>query len=192
MKKILILPYSAEWPKRFREIRDDLSRQLDGLFESIQHVGSTSIPGLSGKPILDIDVIIPDVDKLSKITSALAKIGYVLVGERGIPGRYAFERFDHFIPEDQNKSWMAHHLYVCLAGSDSLDNHLKFRDFLRSNPWAVNEYAKLKRRLATVANGDIDRYVSGKSQFISMILKKQGIAPAVIETIAKQNAFSAK
>ena len=105
-RNIVVVPYDEKWKLRFEEIARELHAVLGELTLSIEHVGSTSVPGLAAKPIIDIDVVIEDESKLKAVIGALAKIGYQYEGNLGIPGREAFgyEGKTHL---------MEHHLYVC-------------------------------------------------------------------------------
>lgn len=129
----------------------------------IQHVGSTSVPGLCAKPIIDIDIIVADRAKLASVATALQDISYRHLGDLGIPGREAFKADDHAI---------THHLYACLADSPALKNHLTLRDHLRSHPTDREAYGALKRELARKFPHDIDSYIAGKTAFIEGILAR--------------------
>lgn len=188
MKRIVIAPYAAEWPRAFKKLRAVLSEDLEGLYVSIEHVGSTAVPGLAAKPILDIDVVIEPF-ALTAITARLRELGYEPVGDRGIPGRYAFERPNARVPYHKDAYWMNHHLYVCIAGSAALGNHIAFRDYLREHQWAVKQYAKLKRLLAKTGPHNISRYVTFKSGFIASALLRQGMNEDDVASIRAQNAM---
>ena len=96
-RHIVVSPYDAQWKKDFEAIRAELEPALGDLALRIEHVGSTSVPGLSAKPIIDIDVVIADESKLSAVIAALSAIGYYHEGNKGIPGReaFGFEGKDH-------------------------------------------------------------------------------------------------
>ena len=105
-RNIIVLPYDEQWKKDFAAIKAELQEALDGLALRIEHVGSTSVPGLSAKPIIDIDVVIRDESMLEAVIAALGRIGYRHEGNDGIAGREAFgyEGKEHL---------RDHHLYVC-------------------------------------------------------------------------------
>ena len=130
--------------------------------------GSTSVEGLSAKPIIDIDVVIPDRDCLNDVISALRKIGYEHEGDQGIPGREAFKY-------KGKEHLRKHHLYVCAQDSEELKRHIAFRDYLRNDPEAVAEYSRIKEEGARLYPWDIDRYIEHKSPFIEMIYKRIGL-----------------
>ena len=89
-KHVVVLPYEKQWQQEFQIIKNELSNVLGKLAVSIEHVGSTAVEGLSAKPIIDIDVVIEDYDKLDAVIDALGKIGYRHEGDLGILGREAF------------------------------------------------------------------------------------------------------
>ncbi len=128
---IVIAPYDPAWPQVFESIRSRLAEALGATALTIEHVGSTAVPGLAAKPVIDIDVMIASEADLPSAISALATIGYVHEGEIGIPGRHAF-RPPAGLPK--------HHPYVCALGSRELQRHLAFRDHLRENARDAQAY----------------------------------------------------
>lgn len=172
MVNIELERYNPEWPIRFEEIRYVLLKQLSNIVLSIEHVGSTSVKGLSAKPILDIDIIIRESDQLQSVILKLEYLGYSYEGDLGISGREAFSRIDVTVPwVSENKKWMDHHLYVCNQDNLELKRHLLFREFLRKNPREAFEYERLKKRLA-ITSVSRSAYTDGKSEFITKILKR--------------------
>lgn len=156
----------------------------------MQHVGSTSVPGLAAKPIIDIDLIISKREHLIPVVEKLQLLGYEHLGDMGIQGREAFKRQSDSVPFTDNiGNWPKHNLYVCLAGSNSLLNLIAFRDFLRSNPDQVKVYGDLKKSLALQYPYDIDRYVAGKTPFITGILSEIGFSEQAINEIAHDNSI---
>lgn len=160
---ITISPYSPQWPEDFAALKANIWPAVAAESIDIQHVGSTSVPELCAKPIIDIDIIVADRSRLAKVIRALAGIGYRHLGDLGIPGREAFKGDDQAI---------SHHLYACLAGSPALKNHLTLRDHLRSHPADREAYGALKRNLARTFPHDIDSYIDGKTAFIEGILAR--------------------
>ncbi len=188
MKKITIEEYNSKWKTSFNDLKDVLLTEVAKNIISIEHVGSTSVVGLSAKPIIDIDIIVEDDENLDSVISHLKKFGYIHLGDRGIKGREAFERINDKVPfNNKNHIWMDHHLYVCKEGNISLLNHLHFRDYLREHPETAKEYGELKRRLANECNDDIDMYVERKTSFIVDVLKRTGFQIDEVESIAEQN-----
>ena len=146
-------------------IKDELTSALGQLAIGIEHVGSTSVEGLSAKPIIDIDVVIEDYTVLEEVVSALGAIGYRHERNLGIPGREAFKY-------DGKDHLRKHHLYVCPADSPELKRHVSFRDYLRTHSDAVREYSHIKEEGAKRYPNDIERYIEHKSPFIETIYAK--------------------
>ncbi|SDN87306.1 GrpB domain, predicted nucleotidyltransferase, UPF0157 family [Psychrobacillus sp. OK028] len=171
-KKIKIEKYTSEWENTFRCLSSIYQRKLGDLILSIEHVGSTSVKGLSAKPIIDIDIVIKNKHLLPPVIKGLEELGYYHEGDLGIKNREAFARINQNVPKDNEGTiWMEHHLYVCLQSSEELKRHLIFRDYLRGNIEAVRAYENLKRELARCTN-DREFYTQGKGGFIESILKK--------------------
>ena len=167
-KHVIVLPYDENWKNEFEKIRHELSEALGELALSIEHVGSTSVQGLSAKPIIDIDVVINDTSLLNDVIASLQSIGYKHEGDMGIPGREAFKY-------DGKEHLMKHHLYVCAKDSLELKRHISFRDYLKSHPEAISEYSRTKEEGALLYPYDIDKYIEYKSPFIERIYKEIGI-----------------
>ena len=161
-RHVVVLPYDSGWKDAFDMIAGEIYEALGSLAVSIEHVGSTSVPGLSAKPIIDMDVVIRCRDVLPEVISALQGIGYIHEGDLGIPGREAFRY-------EGKEHLMEHHLYVCPPDSSELRRHIAFRDYLRSHAAAVREYGRIKEEAARLYPEDIDGYISYKSPFIERI-----------------------
>ena len=179
-RNIVVLPYDKKWQQDFLDIKKELAAALGmalgtsvaisekrPLALAIEHVGSTSVPGLSAKPIIDIDVVVRAGDVQAAI-QALAGIGYNHEGNLGIPGREAFGY-------SGKKHLQEHHLYLCPEDSPELKRHLAFRDYLRTHPLAVEEYSRIKLEAAKLFPHDIDDYINYKSPVIEKIYKEIGI-----------------
>lgn len=190
-KRIEVVPFNENWAQTFEALASLLKKDLEGLIIGAEHVGSTSVPGLAAKPVIDLDLVIRDKSRFEEIKVILGKRGYLHVGEMGIPGREAFKRSSEYIPQGtENRIWPAHHLYVCLQHSISLNNHLRFRDYLRANPATAAAYGQLKTILAQKYPYDIDRYVDGKTDFIIAVLEKAGIDKTLLDDISAQNKIN--
>ncbi len=177
--KVQVLDYDPRWPIQFDQLHSLLWPVVQDLATSIEHVGSTSVPGLAAKPVIDLDIIIPSKEVLPPITTRLASLGYVHRGNLGIEDRESYS-----IPELKR----THRLYVCPAASLALENHLTLRDHLRSNPRDRDAYSQLKKKLATQFPNDIDNYIAGKTDFILSILASKGIPKDQLDSIRKANA----
>ncbi|RXJ04587.1 hypothetical protein DS745_04175 [Anaerobacillus alkaliphilus] len=169
---VIIEEYNPDWAISFSSIKKIIEAELGELAVEVEHVGSTSVEGLSAKPIIDIDVVIEDRSLLPKVIKKLANLGYIHNGDQGIPGREAFKRVDQYVPRSENNAeWMAQHLYVCTKDNVEIKRHLAFRDYLRQNQEAVIEYESLKKHLAKTAS-DREAYTLGKGNFVEAILRK--------------------
>ena len=167
-KQVVVLPYDEQWRQDFHKIEAELTNALGQLPIRIEHVGSTSVQGLSAKPIIDIDIVIKDYSEFEGVRSALEKIGYRHEGNLGIIGREAFKY-------DGKEHLRKHHLYVCPKDSPELKRHIAFRDYLQTHPDAVREYSLIKEEGARLYPDDIDSYIKHKSPFIEKIYAEIGI-----------------
>ncbi|WP_442858784.1 GrpB family protein [Bacillus sp. KH172YL63] len=170
MNRIQVCEYRKEWEIEFLNIKSILEGKVGHVVA--EHIGSTAVKGLAAKPILDIDLVIGTVELFRTVREDLEKLGYFYQPQWSFEGRDAFGRRDPFTPWDgKDTTWMNHHLYVCPTDSVELARHLAFRDYLRSNWSAVEEYSDLKKRLA---ESFISRtqYTEGKTAFIERVLKK--------------------
>ena len=178
MRTIVVVDYDSTWPKAFEQLRSNIWPAVADFALAVEHVGSTSVPGLAAKPVIDISAVVSNEADVSVAIERLATLGYVHRGNLGVEGREAFDS-PHALP--------AHHLYVCPSDSLALVNHLKLRDHLRANPSAAKEYGELKRRLAAQFPHDIDRYIDGKTDFILRTLKVAGLPADRLKVIERTN-----
>jgi GrpB-like predicted nucleotidyltransferase (UPF0157 family) len=183
MSKVVVEKYSTEWPLQFELLKQEYETTLQGIPIDIQHVGSTSVPDMVAKPVIDIDIIINTADLLPKVIERLSAVGYTHVGDLGIAGREAFKY--NQVTGGSNKP--KHNLYVCLAGCVSLQNHLLLRNYLRANADVANQYSAIKTELASRYADDIDSYIEGKTAFIVDILNKCGMATTYLNEIVAAN-----
>ena len=172
------MDYDPEWTERFRELRDQLWPLVSDIALAIEHVGSTSVPGLAAKPIIDLTIVVSDRTRTSSVIDRIADAGYVHKGDQGVPGREAFDR-----PADT----FPHHLYLCTRDNLGLRNHLAVRDQLMQDPEAVKVYSDLKRGLAKQYPHDIDSYVDGKTDFLAGLLERAGLSKQEIDEIRGVN-----
>lgn len=166
---IKIDPYDPAWPARFDAEALSIRRLLGELALRVEHVGSTAVPGLAAKPVIDIQVSVPSLEPLSAYIDQLSQIRY---------GHVRLGAFDLVYPFFQKPAvWPStHHIHLCLVGSEQERKHLAFRDYLRNHPAAAAEYVALKRQLALAHDGDTiasqERYSLSKSAFINSVLKR--------------------
>lgn len=167
-KKVVVLPYDRTWKFAFEEIKREIEGAIGDLIIGIEHVGSTSVEGLSAKPIIDIDVVIKDYSTFDAVVSKLESIGYIHEGNLGIKDREAFKYSDK--PHLQQ-----HHLYVCPQQSEELYRHITFRDFLVNNSEAVKKYSAVKEKAAQLFPDNIEKYIEYKSPCIEELYKLCGL-----------------
>ncbi len=186
--KNFIHSYDPFWREAFNRIYQVLKFHLTHFRIDIQHVGSTAIPGLPAKPILDIDIIIEDKSLLAGIAAKLEEVGYINRGDQGIPGRFAFRQQSVYTPETPDRqTWMEHHLYVCYADSLALKNHLLVRDALLKNAQLMAQYAGLKMQLANTPGMTREEYTRQKTAFILTILQDLGLSAEELRQISDSN-----
>ena len=166
MRVIEVVDYKDEWRLLFEKEKAKLVLMLPLLPGDIHHIGSTAVPGMFAKPVIDILIEVQNISKLDGFDDVFQQLGYDCKGEFGIQGRR------HFQKGGDNRS---HHLHAFNKGSKEILRHLAFRDYLRSHPQVAREYSNLKLSLANICDNKIHVYGSGKSDFIAKH-EKQSLA----------------
>jgi GrpB-like predicted nucleotidyltransferase (UPF0157 family) len=167
---ITVVDYDPEWPERFERLKQEYGAAMAAAgvpVVAIEHVGSTSVPGLAAKPIIDCDIVVAEHD-MAAASSVLIGLEFTPLGELGVPLRWAFKE-----PERLGTT----NTYVVADGSLSLRNHLAVRDTLRADPDLRDQYAAVKKRVGATA-ADIDEYGRGKNAVIQQILAAAGLSAA--------------
>lgn len=167
-KRVIVVPYDEQWKTDFEAIKQYVLPAINDVVIGIEHVGSTSVEGLSAKPIIDIDIAIKDYSVFDTVVERLATLGYIHEGNLGIKDREAFDY-------KGNVDLPKHHLYVCPEFSEELHRHITFRAYLKNNPEAVQKYSKVKEEGAKLFSDSIDDYIAYKSPCIEEIYKKCGV-----------------
>lgn len=178
MKTVVVVEYDAEWPRRFEELRARVWPVVAEVADRIEHVGSTSVPGLAAKPIIDMTIVVAARGEVPLAIERLATLGYRHRGNLGIEDREAFDN-----PADLP----THNLYVCPEGTIGLVNQVTVRDSLRADADASRRYGELKKRLAAEFPHDIERYVFGKTDFILDVLRRAGLSATQLAAIDRVN-----
>lgn len=160
--KVTVEEYQPRWATQFQHIKHELEDCLQGIsYLSIEHVGSTSVPGIAAKPVLDIDIVIYR-RQLSAVTRALTTTGsYEHKGDCGIPDREVFRTISA-----KRGAKPARNLYVCIHDSQALRNHLAVRDLCRRDEHVRETYASKKRELAALEWRDVDAYCEAKDEVL--------------------------
>ncbi len=161
---VVIADYNPNWPLHFEKLKEPISKVLGPLAIAIEHVGSTSVPGLAAKPIIDLDIVIAGENDIPEAIRLLATIGYTHEGDLGITGREAFST-----PPDTYK----HHPYLVVEGYEPFTRHIAFRNRLRRDAEARAEYETLKRRLAHEHRHDSENYSYAKTEFVERVLAEE-------------------
>ncbi|HEV3327885.1 MAG TPA: GrpB family protein [Acidimicrobiales bacterium] len=162
---IVVADYDASWPASFERIAASVWPAVAEVALRIEHVGSTAVPGLAAKPIIDADVVVASEGDVATVIASLAELGYRWEGDLGVVGREAFRA-----PEGAGLP--PHHLYSVIEDGRAYADHWLLRDLLRDDPAACERYAALKRRNAAIAVADLDRYVALKAAFVAELLTR--------------------
>lgn len=162
MRTVVIVPYDDKWPEMFETESLLIKTLLGAVAVSVHHIGSTSVPGLSAKPIIDILVEVTDINELDAYNLAMVSAGYISRGENGIPGRR------YFIKGGGQRS---HQVHAFAIGDLQVSRHLIFRDYLRKNRDIAGEYAEIKHSAALLSQNDVHRYSALKADFIAHHLR---------------------
>jgi GrpB-like predicted nucleotidyltransferase (UPF0157 family) len=160
---VIVLDYDSNWPALFQPLRRRIADALGDMAAAIEHVGSTAVPDLPAKPIIDIDVLLKSEPMLPTAVERLATLGYVHRGNLGIPEREAF-----FAPVNDPP----HHLYVCPPCSAEFRRHIAFRDYLRAHPKDAKIYGDMKIALAERFREDRSAYNTAKTEFVSELTSR--------------------
>lgn len=166
---MLIETYNNEWVTQFNTIKTALDNVLQPLPIIIEHVGSTAVPYLAAKPIIDIDIVFNEATvNFSNIKSKLASIGYYHNGNQGIADREVFKRKP--LAHHSILDTISHHLYVCSINSKELQKHLTFRNHLKNNDADRNAYQAFKFTIAEAAKQDRKLYAALKETQVTAFI----------------------
>jgi GrpB-like predicted nucleotidyltransferase (UPF0157 family) len=181
---VRIVDYDPKWPAKYAEERAQVLKAAGEWLVDIQHVGSTSVPGLAAKPVIDMMAAVETLEDAKNIIEPLAALGYSYVPEYEVelPRRRYFRKGRRGSDGDK------YHLHVVEPGGEFWCRHLAFRDYLREHPEAVREYALLKRRLAIEHGTDVDGYTDAKTDFIRGIETKAAAATSPSSSAAERGA----
>lgn len=166
---IRIVAYDRTWPVLFDAEAASIRKVLMSLALRIEHVGSTSVPGLAAKPVIDIQISVATLETLTMYSMPLAQIDYNHIPLGAVDLVYPFFQ--------KSSGWpSSHHIHLCVLGTEQERRHLAFRDYLRSHPATAADYAELKRSLAAAHDGESlesrERYSLSKTEFVTSVLER--------------------
>lgn len=164
MRKVEVVPYNPQWPDIYQAEIARLVRAIGEQVVAFHHIGSTSVPGLSAKPTIDILAEVRDLSALDACNEAMQALGYTPKGENGIEGRRYFNKIAGEVH--------IFHLHAFPTGHPGISAHLLFRDYLRTHPGVAGEYAELKQSLAEKYPLDAPAYTAAKADFITSVMQK--------------------
>src|SRR5581483_3856942 len=156
---IFVVEYDPQWVRLFERERARILDALNGLNVVIEHIGSTAVPGLAAKPIIDILMIVETAEDAMRAITPLVRLGYTCYGEAEIAGRIYFDR----------RVYEPCHIHLYVKGNPEIARHLMFRDYLRAHPDARQAYAELKYALAEEFRNDRPAYTEAKTDFVRSI-----------------------
>ncbi|MHB1354692.1 MAG: GrpB family protein [Anaerolineae bacterium] len=161
---IEIVDYDIRWPMIFEREAERILQACAGVIVAIEHIGSTAVPNLPAKPVLDIMPGVAAYDDGARTIEPLTRLGYLFRGENGIPGRYYFDlRFEERT---------VIHVHIYQIGTGNWERHLLFRDYLREHADVASQYAALKRDLAMRFRNNRVAYTDAKSEFITAVVAR--------------------
>ena len=158
-REVRVIPYDDNWPALYEQEVTKIKRILEKEIVSTHHIGSTSIPSMSAKPIIDILLEVKDITMIDSYNKEMIALGYEPRGELGIPGRRYFSR-------EEPKDVRTHHIHSFQSGNIGIEKHLAFRNYMIAHPEDIKIYSELKMVLARRFQWDIDGYIRGKHLYM--------------------------
>ena len=156
---IQVVAHDPAWRDEFKAEVRRITHSLGDLVVRLHHIGSTAIPGIFAKPIIDFLMEVDDIVELDERSSVMEELGYEPMGEFGIPGR-------RFFRKNNASGVRTHHVHAFEADSTEIERHLAFRDYMIAHPEEAQAYSNLKRKLAQEYPDDIEAYMDGKDPFV--------------------------
>lgn len=164
-RTVEVVPYNPNWEQNFKDEAKKIKKIFEEICVDIHHIGSTAIPLVKAKPIIDIMAEVKDINKVDNCNKQMEELGYKALGEYGIPKRRFFQKGGN------NRT---HYVHIFQTGNKEIKRHIAFRDYLISHPEKAKEYSSLKEKLEKKYRYDIDKYQEGKDKFIKKIDKLLG------------------
>lgn len=163
--QVEVVPPDPSWREEFESESQQLASVMGDNLVAIHHIGSTAIPGIYAKPVIDLLIEVKDIHQTDAQSEAIAQMGYEVLGEYGLPGRRYFRKY-------RSPGIRTHHVHTYETGSSEITRHLAFRDYAIAHPEVAQQYSHLKRELAQQYPQDIEAYMDGKDGFIKAIEQK--------------------
>ncbi|MDJ0730930.1 MAG: GrpB family protein [Crocosphaera sp.] len=160
-----VVPYNPQWKKSFESESRQIAKVLGKNLVVIHHIGSTAIPNIYAKPIIDLLIEVKDINLVREQTPAMVGLGYEAMGEYGLVGRRYFRK-------ENPPGIRTHHVHIYEIYSPEIQRHLAFRDYMIAHPEQAEQYSHLKQELAQKYPEDIEGYMDGKDEFIKRIERK--------------------
>jgi GrpB-like predicted nucleotidyltransferase (UPF0157 family) len=167
MGQIKVVPHNTRWQEIFQTEARHIAAALGENVIAIHHIGSTAIPNIFAKPVIDLLVEVRDIAQLDGRSSAMESLGYEVMGEFGMPGRRYFRK-------DDEEGIRTHQIHAFESGSIEVERHLAFRDYMIAHPDEARLYSELKCKLAEHSQ-DLDGYMDGKDDFIKEMDRKAAL-----------------
>ncbi|MBW4565248.1 MAG: GrpB family protein [Mojavia pulchra JT2-VF2] len=177
LKRVKVVSHDPSWAQQFKLEAAAICAVFKQQLIDIYHIGSTAIPQIKAKPIIDILAVVQDIHTVEQFNPALVQLGYEPLGDFGIPGRRFFAKGGDF---DRT-----HNLHIFQIGHQEIEYCLNFRDYLIAHPEEATTYSRLKEELAQRFPKDINGYLAGKNDFIKDTIKK---AKAWRTALSKQSS----
>ena len=163
-RKVVLTPHNLAWIEQYEAEAAQLTAVFQPILVAMHHIGSTAVPGIKAKPIIDIMIVVTEITAVDAFIQPMASLGYISKGENGIPGRHYFRK-----GSDEHHT---HHVHVYAENHLEIARHLDFRDYLRHHPAAATAYSQLKESLAQQYVADVSQYTESKTPFILEIENK--------------------
>jgi len=162
-RRIEVVSYNSNWKGMYKEEEEKIKNVFSDIIIDIHHIGSTAIPGIKAKPVIDILVEVKDIEVVDQHNHKMEELGYEAMGEYGITKRRFFRKGEN------NRT---HHIHIFQVGNVEIERHINFKEYLIAHPDKGREYSKLKEKLTNKYTYDVENYTNGKSDFIKEIDRK--------------------
>ena len=168
MLKVEVVPHDPHWRDAFEAEAKQVAAALGENVVAVQHIGSTAIPNIHAKPVVDLLIEVREIAEVDGRSLLMESLGYEVMGEYGIHGRRYFRK-------DNREGIRTHQVHAFEAGSAEVVRHLAFRDYMIAHPLEAQRYSELKRRLAEEHPQSMDEYMDGKDGFIKEIDRRAAL-----------------